>query len=82
MKPLLLDTTLVAIDTTPKAHLALKAIERSLSEIEVTKVKFLTNKPMLAQCVINLISKLEGLKPTPNSAFENCTSISTPNTAS
>lgn len=46
MKTILFDTTLIAVDTTPKAHLALKAIERSLSEIEVQSVKLLTDKSL------------------------------------
>jgi len=46
MKTLLFDTTLLAIDTTPKAHLALQAIERSLNEIEVPVVKLLTDKSL------------------------------------
>lgn len=44
MKTLLFDTTLIAIDTTSKANLALTALEKSLGEIEVQSVKLLTDK--------------------------------------
>ncbi len=60
MKTLLFDTTLVAIDTTNKAHWAALAIEKSLHEIEVPSVKLLTDKTSLPYSV--KIPPLNGLQ--------------------
>ena len=61
MKTILFHTTLVAIDTTPKVHLALKAIEWSLCEIEVQSVKLLTDKPIPTHYTVK-IPPLNGLE--------------------
>lgn len=56
----LFDTTLVAIDTTPKAYFAVEAINRSLGEIYPTDVKLLTDNDLLRYAV--KIPKLNGLE--------------------
>ncbi len=60
MMTTLFDTTLVAIDTTPKADWALRAIKRSLSEIEVGSVKLLTDKSLPYAVKIPPLKGLEG----------------------
>lgn len=46
-KPLLKGVTLVAIDCTPRANLAVRAIEKSLAQITPERVKLLTNDASL-----------------------------------
>lgn len=59
VKPLIFDTTLLAIDTTLKSHLALRAIEKSLEQCEFPQVKLLTDNTTLKHAV--KIPKIEGL---------------------
>ena len=52
--------TLLAVDTTPKAHLAARAIERCLEQASFAEVKLLTNKASLPHAVV--IPELKGLE--------------------
>lgn len=61
MKTLLFDTTLVCIDTTQKVREAMRAIDRSLGEIEVQSVKLLTDKKLPVSYAIK-IPTLKGLE--------------------
>lgn len=60
MKPKLPNVTLVCVDTTDKAHLAQRAIEKSLEQCDFGAVKFLTNDSKQPHAAI--IPKLSGLE--------------------
>jgi hypothetical protein len=64
MKPNLKNVTLLAVDTTSKAHLAERAILKSLEQCDVGAAKLLTNNPSLK--FSTPIPQLEGLEAYSN----------------
>lgn len=58
MKPFLNDVTLVSVDTTDKAHLAERAILKSMEQCDFAAVKLFTHRPELAHA--ELIPRLKG----------------------